>query len=309
VRNAFKEEVTELGREDERVVLLMGDIGNRMFDAYQELQSERFFNCGVAEANMVSVAAGLASTGLRPVCYTITPFMTARCYEQIRIDVCYHDQPVVIVGTGAGLSYASLGATHHSWDDIALMRVLPGMRVFCPGDAMEVKACLRLALKQDRPAYIRIGKKGEPVIHEAVPDLELGRFFQISQGERVGILSCGNVLPMCVETRELLKKKEGIDAELMSCFNVKPLDTGYLDSAFDRFDVVVTIEEHSRIGGFGSAVAEWLADREPAPNPARLLRFGIDDAFFHNAGEQDYMREQTGLEAISMAEAIASKLP
>lgn len=309
MRNAFKEEITELGREDERVVLLMGDIGNRMFDKYQELQSERFFNCGVAEANMVSVAAGLASTGLRPVCYTITPFMTARCYEQIRIDVCYHDQPVVIVGTGAGLSYASLGATHHSWDDIALMRVLPGMRVFCPGDAMEVRSCLRLALSQDQPAYMRIGKKNEPIIHEVPPELELGKFFQISPGERVGILSCGNVLPMSVETRDRLRETEGIDAEVMSCFNVKPLDEAYLESAFERFDLIATIEEHSKIGGFGSAVAEWLADREPSTGQARMVRFGIDDEFFHNAGEQEYMRSQTGLEPNSMAEVIASKIP
>src|SRR5262245_1133273 len=133
MRDAFAKEITKLGTEDKRIVVLSGDIGNRLFDGSKAACPDRFFNCGVAEANMVSLAAGLALCGLRPVVYTITSFVTFRCYEQIRVDLCYHNVPVVLVGVGAGLGYASLGATHHSCEDIASLRVLPHMTVVCPG--------------------------------------------------------------------------------------------------------------------------------------------------------------------------------
>src|SRR2546430_5284860 len=164
MRNAFATEITSLASEDERLVLLSGDIGNKLFDGYKEKFPERFFNCGVAEANMMGMAAGMALSGMRPITYTITPFTTTRCFEQIRVDVCYHNVPVIIVGVGGGLSYASLGATHHSCEDIALLRMLPNMTVICPGDAIEVRGALRAALRHDGPVYIRLGKKGEPIV-------------------------------------------------------------------------------------------------------------------------------------------------
>ncbi len=166
MRNAFAKKITELAKQDERVVLLSGDIGNRLFDDFKAKFPSRFYNCGVAEANMMGIAAGLAMSGLRPVCYTITPFITYRCMEQIRVDVCYHHAPVVIVGTGSGLSYASLGATHHSCEEMGMLRLLPGLTVLAPADEVEVRGALEAALKSDNPAYIRIGKKGEPVVHK-----------------------------------------------------------------------------------------------------------------------------------------------
>ena len=175
MRNAFASEIAALADKDERVVLLMGDIGNRLFNDFRAAHPERFFNCGVAEANMTSMAAGMASCGLRPFTYTITPFATTRCLEQIRVDVCYHHLPVVVVGVGAGLSYASLGATHHACEDIAFLRALPGMIVVCPADPVEVRLAMRAVLAQDQPAYIRMGKKGEPVIHKSEPKFVLGK--------------------------------------------------------------------------------------------------------------------------------------
>src|SRR5436190_12698442 len=162
MRNAFAAEILDRATEDPRVVLLSGDIGNRLFDKYKAKHPGRFFNCGVAEANMISLGAGMAASGLRPVAYTIAPFMTSRAFEQIRVDVCYHHVPVIVAGVGAGLCYASLGATHHSCEDIALMRSLPGMTVLCPADPLEVRLALKAALKLDGPCYLRLGKKGEP---------------------------------------------------------------------------------------------------------------------------------------------------
>ena len=301
MRNAFAAEITALAAEDERIVLLSGDIGNRLFNNYKDQCPGRFFNCGVAEANMMSMAAGMAMSGLRPVTYTITPFITTRCLEQIRVDVCYHHVPVIIVGVGAGLSYASLGATHHSCEDIAFLRMLPHMKVVCPGDAVEVRLALREALKDNDPVYLRLGKKGEPVIHTEEPEFKIGKSIVMQEGRDVCLLSTGNLLPTAVEAGKLLKAK-GVSARVVSFHTVKPLDEEMLTDAFQNFRIVATIEEHSVLGGFGGSVAEWLADQLQAR--ARLYRFGTPDMFIHEATEQERERERFGL----TPEAICEKL-
>ncbi|WP_404421967.1 transketolase family protein [Nibricoccus sp. IMCC34717] len=306
MRNAFADEITLIGSEDSRVVMLSADIGNRLFDKLKAKQPDRFYNCGVAEANMISMAAGLASTGLRPVCYTITPFITSRCYEQIKIDVAYHEMPVVIVGTGSGLSYAGLGATHHSLEDIALMRSLPGMQVCAPADALELRAVLRAALRSEQPTYIRIGKKGEPVLHEKQPEFSFGRWRVIKPGKEVCLLSCGNMLPLALEVAERLSQA-GISAGVTNCTSIKPLDTEHLFGMAASQKLLVTLEEHSVIGGFGSAVAEALVDHEN-PLPARLLRVGASDRFLHYPGEQEHARHQYGLEVQSILGRIQAAL-
>jgi len=306
MRNAFADEVFKLAGADERVVMLSADIGNRLFDKYKAAYPDRFHNCGVAEANTISLAAGLASCGLRPICYTITPFITARCFEQIKVDVCYHEMPVMIVGTGSGLSYASLGATHHSLDDIALLRTLPTMQVLAPADAMELRSCLRAALASRQPTYIRIGKKGEPVIFPEPPAFAFGKWNVLRAGETVALLSAGNTLSLALEIADRLKG-EGIGAGVQSCASVKPLDEEALRRAFSGQKVVVTLEEHGLIGGFGAAVAEWLVDRAERP-PARLLRCGTGDHYLHDAGEQEHARAAYGLNAGPITDRIMQAL-
>ena len=302
MRNAFADELTKLGSQDSRVVMLSGDIGNRLFDKFRAAHPTRFFNCGVAEQNMMGVAAGMAMSGLRPVVYTITPFVTTRCLEQIRTDACYHDVPVTIVSVGGGLSYAGLGPTHHSCEDIALLRALPNMAVVCPGDAWEVRAALRAALTQDHPVYIRIGKKGEPLVHKALPaDFAIGRALTLRHGSTACLLSTGNMLPETVEAAERLEAA-GISTQIVSFHTIKPLDTALLAEIFERFPLVATVEEHSLIGGFGAAVAEWLADA--AVTPRRFLRFGTPDAFFKMSGEQEFARAQLGLTGHQIADKI-----
>ena len=302
MRNAFADELTKLGSQDSRVVMLSGDIGNRLFDKFRAAHPTRFFNCGVAEQNMMGVAAGMAMSGLRPVVYTITPFVTTRCLEQIRTDSCYHDVPVTIVSVGGGLSYAGLGPTHHSCEDIAFLRALPNMAVVCPGDAWEVRAALRAALTQDHPVYIRIGKKGEPLVHKALPaDFAIGRALTLRHGSTACLLSTGNMLPETVEAAERLEAA-GISTQIVSFHTIKPLDTALLAEIFERFPLVATVEEHSLIGGFGAAVAEWLADA--AVTPRRFLRFGTPDAFFKMSGEQEFARAQLGLTGHQIADKI-----
>ena len=196
MRDAFAQELTLAAGEDPRVVMLSGDIGNRLFDKYKAAHPGRFFNCGVAEANMVTLAAGLAREGLRPIVYTITPFVTMRVMEQIRLDLCYHELPVIVVGVGAGLSYSALGPTHHSMEDIACLRALPKMTVVCPGDPVEGRLALRAALKIEKgPVYLRMGKKGEPVVHREAPDFRIGRALVLKPGRDVALLATGTILP------------------------------------------------------------------------------------------------------------------
>jgi transketolase len=305
MRNAFAEEVTRLGREDPRVVLLSGDIGNKLFDKFREHSPSRFFNCGVAEANMMGVAAGLALNGLRPVVYTITPFTTTRCFEQIRVDVCYHEAPVIIVGTGAGLSYAELGPTHHSLEDLAILRTLPGMTVLAPCDSVELRGLLRAALRQNGPVYMRIGKKGEPVIHERPVEVAIGRAITVRDGERVCLVSTGNIMPVVLEVANALAG-HGISPRVESFHTVKPLDEERLAEVFASVALVVSVEEHGRVGGLGGSIAEWLASRNGTS--ARLLSFGTNDTFLHQIGSQDYARQRFGLEAQAIAQRVLAAL-
>ena len=164
MRNAFAKELNDLAKKDKKIVLLSGDIGNRLFDNFRNSFPKRFYNCGIAEASMTGVASGLTHLGLRPITYTVATFNTIRCLEQIKLDICYPNLPVVIVGTGAGLSYASLGSTHHSLEDIAFLRTIPNLKILCPSDPEEVKKLLRDAIKMKGPVYLRLGKKNEPII-------------------------------------------------------------------------------------------------------------------------------------------------
>jgi transketolase len=305
LRNAFADEITRLGKEDPRVVLLSGDIGNKLFDRFKEQNPSRFFNCGVAEANMMGVAAGLALNGLRPVVYTITPFTTTRCFEQIRVDVCYHDAPVIIVGTGAGLSYAELGPTHHSLEDLAILRTLPGMTVLAPCDAVELRGLLRAALRSTGPVYMRIGKKGEPIVHEPPPELVIGRAITVRPGGRVCFISTGNIMPVVLEAATTLEA-EGISSRVESFHTVKPLDEERLAEVFASVALVVTVEEHGCIGGLGGSVAEWRATREDGP--ARLVSLGTSDRFLHQVGSQEYARHCFDLHAPAIVERVRAAL-
>ncbi|MBF0559235.1 MAG: transketolase [Nitrospirae bacterium] len=301
MRNVIAKELEKIASEDKRLILLSGDIGNKLFDNFKKTAPERFYNCGVAEANMTGVAAGLALMGFRPVTYTIAPFATVRCIEQIRIDLCYHNVPVVIVGTGAGLSYAELGPTHHSCEDIGLLRMFPNMTIICPCDPVEARLALRAALNHEGPVYLRIGKKGEPAIHKTAPDFKIGKAITVIEGDDVCILSTGTIISLALSVAELLRNK-GISVRVESFHTVKPLDAGLLEDISRGCRLVATIEEHSLIGGLGGAVAEWMADN--GPSKASLLRFGTEDRFLGRVGSQEYARACYGLTADVISEKI-----
>ena len=296
MRNAFADEVTQIAKADPRVVLLSGDIGNRLFDKLRAQSPNQFLNCGVAEQNMMGVAAGMGLSGLRPIVYTITPFTTVRCLEQIKVDVAYHESPVIIVGTGSGLSYASLGPTHHSLEDFAIFRAIPNLQVLAPWDAPSLRACLRMALYSGKPTYIRIGKKGEADLCEGRAVPVIGDGLVLQTGKQVCILAVGTVSQEAVAAERILNQ-QGIEAEVVLTHTVKPCPTALFDSLLSRFECFVTVEEHARIGGFGESFLSQLALKSLQK---RVICLGTDDSFMPVVGSQAFARSHFGIDAASI---------
>lgn len=302
MRDTFSEELTALAGSDPRIILLMGDIGNHMFDRFKELYPTRFFNCGIAESNMISVAAGLAMSGFRPFVYTFSAFDVGRPFEQIRVDLAFQNLPVVIIGLGGGLTYSPLGPTHYICEDLAITRTLPNMTVVCPADAVETRAAIRAALQREGPVYIRIGKKNEPVIHKTPPDFVIGKGITIEEGTDICILGTGTILPNVIAAAHIIMES-GLKPHVISFHTIKPLDTELLKKAFSDYLLVVTVEEHSLIGGLGSAVAEWLSD-QVLDRKGHLMRIGIPDEFLHYAVKQKCALDAYNLSPDKLAEAI-----
>jgi transketolase len=306
MRNKFAEKLTELATFDDRVILLSGDIGNRLFDNFKTAFPERFFNCGVAEQNMTGVAAGLAKHGFIPITYTIAPFCTTRCLEQIKIDVAYHNLPVIIVSVGAGLSYAGLGPTHHALEDIAFLRTIPNMRIVCPSDAYELQASMDLMVHEPQPTYIRMGKKGEPLIHKNPIDKDqLRRPIILTRGRDICLVASGVILSEVVRAAQLLED-DGYSVTVISLAMLKPFPEDELLDLLLSHECVAVIEEHALAGGVSSAVSELLIDKKQ--NLEKFLRFGVADDFYVQAGSRQYALEQLGLSAEAIKNRICSKL-
>ena len=304
MRNAFASEVFKLAEEDNTLALLSADTGNRLFDDFKERFGDRFINCGIAEANMTGVASGMCMSGLRPITYTIAAFNTLRCLEQIRIDVCYHNLPVIIVGVGAGLSYANLGYTHFAIEEISILRTFPNITILCPADPMEVQGALRGAHGHDGPVYIRLGKKGEPKIHDSMPTIHIGGSLEILSGNDVCLIATGPILKEVLDAANSLKQ-EGISARVISFYSAKPIDTKTLYEVFSNFPLVVSIEEH-KIGGVGSAISEWIVNNNI--NTKVFFSMCIPDQIYHESGSQSYLREKCGLTASNITAKVLNHI-
>ena len=307
MRNAFAEQIYNSASTDKNIVLLSGDIGNKVFDNFKNSFPKRFYNCGISEQNMTSVATGLAMSGLKPVTYTITPFNTIRCLEQIRTGAAYHNAPVIIVGVGAGLSYAELGPSHHSCEDISFLRTIPNMNVLCPADKWEVKACLKAAFKCKKPTYIRIGKKGEPEIHKKeIPNFQIGKPINVVPGDKnICILSTGNIMPEVLNASKFLNDFS-LKPTIFSFHTIKPLNTNFLKKIFKDFSLVVTVEEHSSIGGLGGTISEWIIENKVESK--KLLKISTPDTFFKLSGSHEFAREKLGISSNQIFKKIRRRI-
>ncbi len=305
MRNAFLNELHELAREDPRIVFVTGDLGFGVVEGFMEELPDQFVNAGVAEQNMTGLAAGMALSGRIVFTYSIANFPTLRCLEHIRNDVCYHDADVKVVSVGGGFAYGSMGATHHATEDLGVMRLLPNMVVVAPGDPVEARAATRAVVAHPGPCYLRLGKAGEPVVHEEPIDFELGRALVVREGSDATVISTGGMLPLAVRAAAVLAD-DGVDVRVLSMHTLKPLDDEAVLRAVDETRAVVTLEEHSIVGGLGSAVSELLAERNGAR--ARFKRLGVPPRFSPRVGSQEFLLAENGLDVETIGATVKGLL-
>ena len=289
MRDAFVRALMREAAADPRLTLITGDLGFGVLKPFWETYPDQFVNAGIAEQGMTGLAAGLARTGRTVLTYSIGNFPTLRCIEQIRNDCAYHDANVKIVCVGGGFVYGSLGMSHHATEDMAVLRALPGVTVFTPGDPAEVEAVVPVMLRTPGTCYLRLGRGGEPMLHDGpVTDWTLPRALTLRQGTDVALLSAGGILTQTVSAARLLQE-QGVSAEVVSFPCLKPIDREKLIELAGRFRHLVTVEEHNIVGGFGSAVCEVIAE---TGMPCRVHRIGMEDVYSCIVGTQQYLRSQ-----------------
>jgi transketolase len=294
MRTLFNQVLVDLARKDRRIWMVLADIGYGEIEPFRDAFPERWYNCGVAEQNMTGVACGVAMEGNIAVTYSIANFPTLRCLEQIRNDVCYHNVNVKIVVIGGGLAYGALGVSHQATEDIAIMRALPNMVVFCPCDFAEAEAGVRAMIEHEGPLYYRCGYKKEPPVHRGPIRLRLGEAIQVRDGDAATIFFTGTIGNQVTAAAEALDAQE-LHCRVVSLHTVKPIDRAAIVRAARETGAVITVEEHQLQGGLGGAVAEVLCDEGVAPR--KFLRLGLPDEYVSKVGSHEWLLEQYGLSA------------
>lgn len=277
-RDSYGNALKELGATAENLVVLDADLaGATKTGIFQKAYPERHFDCGIAEANMINVAAGLSTMGLVPFAATFAMFAAGRAYEQVRNTIGYPHLNVKIGATHGGISVGEDGASHQCCEDFALMRTIPGMTVMCPSDDVEARKMVKAAYEMDGPCYIRFGRAATPVFHEESYDFQIGKGEVIQDGTDVAIIATGIMVPEAIEAGKALAA-EGISARVINMATIKPLDNELVLKAATECGKIVTVEEHSVIGGLGEAVCSLVAENTPVP----VKRIGVNDEFGHS---------------------------
>lgn len=295
MRDTFVKTLVELAKEDRNIELITGDLGFGVLKPYWEAVPDQFTNAGIAEQNMTTVAAGMALEGKTVFTYSIGNFPTLRCLEQIRNDCAYHNANVKVVCIGGGFVYGSLGMSHQATEDLAILRALPDVVVMAPADLVEAEECTKALAAYPGTAYLRLGRGGEKRIHDHIDNFQIGKAIKVRDGKKIAIFEEVNA------AYNVLVEK-GYDPAVYTFPTVKPIDTEVIKECAKEFDVVVTCEEHNIVGGFGSAVAEVMAEMKE--KKAYLLRIGLNDEYSIKVGNQNYLRQQYGMDSASIVKKI-----
>lgn len=303
MRDTFVRTLVDLAKQDKNIELITGDLGFGVLKPFWEQCPDQFTNAGIAEQNMTSIAAGMALDGKNVFTYSIGNFPTLRCLEQIRNDCAYHQANVTVVCVGGGFVYGSLGMSHQATEDLAVLRALPNVVVMAPADTAEAEACTKALAKYQGTAYLRLGRGGEKRIHEKIDDFQIGRAIKVHDGEGTAILSTGAIFEEVAAAYDELKAK-GYNPAVYTFPTVKPIDRETIEEISREFDLVVTVEEHNIVGGFGGAVAEVMA--EMRKKKAQLLRIGLNDEYSVRVGNQKYLRQQYGMDSKAIIERLTS---
>ena len=288
LRTAFIDTLRELARIDDRIFLLTADMGYSVFETFRDEFPDRFLNTGIAEQNTIGIAAGLAARGKIVYVYSIIPFVTMRCFEQVRLDLAYNFMNVKLVGVGAGLTYGPLGSSHHALEDIAIMRSLPDMTVLCPGDPIETRELIKRSFEYEGPVYIRLGKNGEPKIHPDETRIEIGKSITVLEGNDLALITTSNMLETGKKWVEEWKQ-DGVNVSLISMPSLKPFDSSTVKNLIDKEIPIITLEEHSVIGGLGSIISQVIAT---TGKPVKFQQIGINDKFSHVIGGHEFQRKK-----------------
>ena len=300
MRNALVKTIINKYRQDQRTVLITGDLGFMAFEELREIMGSNFINAGVAEANMIGLAAGMSHLGYRPIVYSMIPFVTLHCLEQIRVVLCQTLRNVTIVGIGSGYSYGNQGPSHHAIEDIAAMSALPGMTVIAAADPFEVEKGLLAAIEAKGPVYLRLAKNGESVINCDRRSFEIGRFTPLRQGQDAVIFATGEITGQCVKLADQLDK-EGYKVAVHSCHTLKPFDCDTVVKVAGKTKLIFTAEQHVESGGLASKVALILAKQASA---AKFYPFCIDDKYSSICGDKEYLEDVDGLSHDKMKKQI-----
>lgn len=301
MRTAFISQLCTLAEEDERIWLVCGDLGFSVLEDFAGKFPARYLNAGVAEQNMTGIAAGLALEGKTVFTYSIANFPVMRCLEQIRNDVCYHNLNVKIVAVGGGLAYGSHGYTHHAVEDLAIMNALPNLVVAAPADPIEARAITSIVASHPGPAYLRLGKAGEPVLHREDTQVELGKAIELAAGGDLTIISIGGMLGTVLSASEVLRSR-GVHPRVLSMPFLTPFDTSSVLAAAQQTGGIITVEEHGH-GGLSAAVAEVLALNRCA---AAFLPLRLSKTPIKTSGSQDALRSAQGLSVQGIVQAAES---
>lgn len=305
MRDTFVKTLIELAKQDKSIELVTGDLGFGVLKPFWEQLPDQFTNAGIAEQNMIAMAAGMAMEGKNVFVYSIGNFPTFRCLEQIRNDCAYHNANVKIVCIGGGFAYGALGMSHHATEDIAIMRALPNMVVMAPGDAAEAEECTKALVNYHGTAYLRLGRGGEKPIPGKIEEFEIGKARCVYEGERIALFTAGGIFDEAKAVFEILTAR-GLRPALYTFPSVKPIDRELIEAVAGEFELIVTCEEHNTIGGFGSAVAEAVAGMKR--RKAYIVSIGLNDTFASAVGDQKYLRKQYGMDGASIAERVMGEL-
>ncbi|MBR5223990.1 MAG: transketolase family protein [Clostridia bacterium] len=298
-RVGFGTALVELGKKRDDFIVMDADLAAAtQTGMFKKAFPERFYDCGIAEQNMVGIAAGIAATGKKVICSSFAMFAAGRAFEQIRNSVGYPHLNVIIAATHAGISVGEDGATHQCNEDIALMRTIPGMTIINPADETEAKKAVYAAIEHDGPIYMRFGRLAVPVVFDDDYKFEIGKGVELREGNDVTIIATGLMVKEALEAHDLLKA-EGINARVINMATIKPLDTEIILKAAKETGAIVTAEEHSVIGGLGSAVSEYLSEVYPTP----VIKLGVNDKFGHS-GPAVKLLDEFGLRAVNIAEKV-----
>ncbi len=298
MRAAFSEALVRLAKADPNVLLLTGDHGYALFDDFRRECPAQYINAGIAEQNMVGMAAGLARAGFRPFVYGLSAFIPLRVVEQIKLDIAHDQLPVILIGDGAGFVYSHLGTSHQSTEDIACTRAIPDLSVYSPADRFEVTACMGRAYQAKGPVYLRIGKSDRGDVHAAVPHAKTGSLLQAKLGQagEITFIATGSLVRTAVD----IATGSYPDAAVWSAPYIKPMNSKQVTTICEQSRLIVVLEEHSVLGGLGSVIAEIASEFAPV----RILRVGVQNRFSQHCGSYEYLLKEHGLDRSAVEQRI-----